>query len=455
MSFTCYFCNKLIKDNTEVGHATVCSRVLEACPYKCGSYVARAEMTKHKRECTNASQSQMSKAKSMASLAQVDNISLSNRSIGNGSIGSDSGHHSMTNGVSQEKMIKNLQSLNAFCAQFKQNIDRINYQNNAFNQWKSIIDTQINDIKKSLEFHQTSKENTDGILYRMQELLFNLDQLPLSFKSLKDAFKNEQLLNRKINSDVTQNLEQFRLKFQEDVANLMTTISIQNEENKELKSNLEKTKAALEEQQLKLTNVVFDLRSTTQTASETEEKVEILERENNNLKRTIEELTMDIENFQLNNDKSSMTGKLMWKIHRVQGKLQTAKETQCCYHSSALYTHEYGYKINLSLYLNGRGKWKDRYALLCMNVLKGDYDLMLKWPCCIEGSLTLRDLENFDDPRHFSKSIVAKRQSAEDDPDEPKESDPTFMFIPHNVLFKEKHVKGDTIFLELTILRTR
>lgn len=214
----------------------------------------------------------------------------------------------MTNGVSQEKMIKNLQSLNAFCAQFKQNIDRINYQNNTFNQWKSIIDTQINDIKKSLEFHQTSKENTDGILYRMQELLFNLDQLPLSFKSLKDAFKNEQLLNRKINSDVTQNLEQFRLKFQEDVANLMTTISIQNEENKELKNNLEKTKAALEEQQLKLTNVVFDLRSTTQTASETEEKVEILERENSNLKRTIEELTMDIENFQLNNDKSSMTG---------------------------------------------------------------------------------------------------------------------------------------------------
>lgn len=48
------------------------------------------------------------------------------------------------------------------------------------------------------------------------------------------------------------------------------------------------------------------------------------------------------------------------------------------------------------MYLNGLKKWKDRYALLCIHVLKGEYDMLLKWPCHIEGTIILRDLENVE-----------------------------------------------------------
>lgn len=53
--------------------------------------------------------------------------------------------------------------------------------------------------------------------------------------------------------------------------------------------------------------------------------------------------------------------------------------------------------FQIILYLNGMKKWKGRYALLSLHVMKGEYDLMLKWPCHIEGNVTLRDLENSDE----------------------------------------------------------
>lgn len=41
-------------------------------------------------------------------------------------------------------------------------------------------------------------------------------------------------------------------------------------------------------------------------------------------------------------------------------------------------------------------KWKDRYCLLSIQVLKGDYDMLLKWPCTIEGTVTLRNISESD-----------------------------------------------------------
>lgn len=48
------------------------------------------------------------------------------------------------------------------------------------------------------------------------------------------------------------------------------------------------------------------------------------------------------------------------------------------------------------LYINGLKKWKDRYCLMCIHVLKGEYDILLKWPCTLEGSITLRNVEDLD-----------------------------------------------------------
>ncbi|KAJ8985395.1 hypothetical protein NQ317_007553 [Molorchus minor] len=103
------------------------------------------------------------------------------------------------------------------------------------------------------------------------------------------------------------------------------------------------------------------------------------------------------------------------------------------------------------MYMNGLKKWKDRYALLCIHVLKGDYDMLLKWPCHIEGTITLRDLEDPEKAKPFSKYITAKVQCGDEEGEEPQESSSTFIFIPHSTLFKPNYVKEDTLFIEVKI----
>lgn len=44
------------------------------------------------------------------------------------------------------------------------------------------------------------------------------------------------------------------------------------------------------------------------------------------------------------------------------------------------------------MYLDGLKTWKGRHMLIGMHVLKGEYDLLQKWPCHIEGNITIHDL---------------------------------------------------------------
>lgn len=172
---------------------------------------------------------------------------------------------------------------------------------------------------------------------------------------------------------------------------------------------------------------MFDFRAVSQISSETAEKVEILERDFNIVRQEVNQLKINMEilegkhNYNLNNcymsmiadlssDDNTKCQRLIWRITDVESKLKRAKENDIVLKSPIFYTHEYGYKIRVKfcrrhqnkltgfinsqvlLYINGLKKWKDRYALACLHVLKGEYDPLLEWPCLIEGYITLRDV---------------------------------------------------------------
>lgn len=118
--------------------------------------------------------------------------------------------------------------------------------------------------------------------------------------------------------------------------------------------------------------------------------------------------------------------------------------------------------------MNGLKKWKDRYALISIHVLKGEFDALLKWPCQIDGTVTLRDLENIDyvsfflgflifinkiilQPKHFSKRITAKRQAGDEENEEPQESSLSYIFVPHGTMTKGLYVKNNELYLEFTM----
>ncbi|ENN82443.1 hypothetical protein YQE_01182, partial [Dendroctonus ponderosae] len=91
------------------------------------------------------------------------------------------------------------------------------------------------------------------------------------------------------------------------------------------------------------------------------------------------------------------------------------------------------------------------YALACIHVLKGKYDPLLTWPCIIEGQISLRDLTETSQKKNFIKCIKTKRSSGDEDEDEPQESSPTYIFMPHSVMLKANYTKNDRLFLDVNI----
>lgn len=42
-------------------------------------------------------------------------------------------------------------------------------------------------------------------------------------------------------------------------------------------------------------------------------------------------------------------------------------------------------------YFNGKGRWKGRHLIMTLQVLKGEYDQILEWPCNLDTTIILRD----------------------------------------------------------------
>lgn len=125
--------------------------------------------------------------------------------------------------------------------------------------------------------------------------------------------------------------------------------------------------------------------------------------------------------------------------------------------------------------MDGLKKWKGRHALIGVHVLKGEYDLLQKWPCQIEGNIIVHDLldrinvslkhfmhlhllqfqiNNFQQPRIISKHIVAKRLYGDEENVEPDVNSSQYVFISHSALLKERYIREDNLFIEMKVIPT-
>lgn len=59
-----------------------------------------------------------------------------------------------------------------------------------------------------------------------------------------------------------------------------------------------------------------------------------------------------------------------------------------------MYKNLYIILFQLEIYLNGIKKWKGRHIIMSIQVLKGEWDPVLTWPCHIEAVVLLRELND-------------------------------------------------------------
>ena len=151
---------------------------------------------------------------------------------------------------------------------------------------------------------------------------------------------------------------------------------------------------------------------------------------------------------------TSYNGKFIWKIPEVSRRVQEAQAggDQLFYmYSAPFYTSHYGYKIGLRLYINGNGPGKGTHLSLYINLLKGEYDVMLNWPFQQLVTMMLLDQNKEKDiVQQFRPGPASSSSSSRPI----KERYLTWglpKFAPLSVLQHSSYVKDDTMFFKVIV----
>lgn len=478
--FTCYFCNKVIENDTEMGHTAVCGNVLVPCVNKCGAYVPRMGLQKHNKECVNRTTNTLPKQQNRRVPNIYYGLAPDNRNVvqnnptrttNNGFVKNDSQNelYKLSRKIAdlesrfqfqqenQNQLATSLQNYDKLkTAQLQLNLDleKIKYQNQLAYDWRNKTDSILNNLTLNLSSIDNAKRNLDGNIMGLQTRMALLEKLEDQISGLVESFRREQAYNRQVDMSFEEKFEEIKKTLAQENAKNLAILGDVKDALDLTKQDMENAKFQLEDQGIKFTNIIYDLRGVGQSTSEAIRKIEKVEKEYEKLKKELAQMKLDmeiLEGLSGSSDFRPGPGRLLWRITEVDSKMVQAKQTGSVIKSPIFFTHEYGYRIRVLMYMNGLKKWKDRYALLCLHVLKGDFDMVLKWPCNIEGTVVLRDLDDLEKAKPFSKIITAKRQTGNEECEEPQESSSCYIFIPHSTLLKSNHVKNDTIFLDIKI----
>ena len=163
---------------------------------------------------------------------------------------------------------------------------------------------------------------------------------------------------------------------------------------------------------------------------------------------------------ELERAQTSYNGVLIWKIKDVTAKMAEAKAQNGsgCLElvSVPFYTsHQCGYKLQASLFLNGNGAGENSHMSVYIKLLPGEYDGILKWPFKHTVSFTMLDQTS---ERRDAVNVV---ESFLPDPTWPNFQRPSKQpdqlgfgfpkFVPHELLTARNYVKDDALFIKIRV----
>lgn len=116
------------------------------------------------------------------------------------------------------------------------------------------------------------------------------------------------------------------------------------------------------------------------------------------LRRAVEELS------------GSQDGMLLWKLKVFSQRLQEAKSRTSGnleLFSPAFYSHNYGYRLQVSAFPNGNGSGEGSFLSIYIRVLPGEYDGLLEWPFPYRVSFSLLDQSDpaLTKPQHITETF--------------------------------------------------
>lgn len=180
----------------------------------------------------------------------------------------------------------------------------------------------------------------------------------------------------------------------------------------------------------------YDVKQLTNTANETEDKAEKLEKQVEMYKELVYETKQSLADLQEHlkvqrqfNMITNIRGHLIWKISNYSRKLNESRESDVPLKGPLFSNKHYGYAMRLDVHLNGIGTWKNRNLIACLTVVNGDFDTLLPWPCKLKADIILRDQpDDLNDATDITKLVITKKRN------DRFEYQNQFIHIPHQTI---------------------
>ena len=150
---------------------------------------------------------------------------------------------------------------------------------------------------------------------------------------------------------------------------------------------------------------------------------------------------------------TSYNGEFISKVTDVALKIRESWMLGTYSYSVPFFTHQFGYRLCLRLYLNGTGSGKGTHLSFYFSVMKGEYDDTLSWPFQQRVTLMLLDQEK-------RKNIVGdfRPDPSWNNFQQPKERTNLGAgfpkFAPLSVLRDPRYVRNDILYLKVIVDKT-
>ena len=169
-------------------------------------------------------------------------------------------------------------------------------------------------------------------------------------------------------------------------------------------------------------------------------------------------LSFACQRIRENESRSTCTnGVFVWKIvgYRQQFEQSLSSVDDLAIFSPAFYSSQYGYKMRLKAYLNGRDRGKGTHLSLYIIIMKGDYDALLDWP--FKDKITFYLIDQGEQKNHRTHQLSPNRSLPNIKVvfNRPAVSENLGIgnpcFVPHEALDSSDFIKDDTLFIKVIV----
>ncbi|XP_052849944.1 TNF receptor-associated factor 3 isoform X1 [Drosophila gunungcola] len=435
---SCLFCNEWFDAQTFTEHLIHCGQVLEECPNGCQAFIPRIRMRSHLKECPRTNLQSLNGQRMSVSMDRLDRQSDQRLLVIEQDVGT-------IRSVLNEEIRQRLHLIT--------DVGNIRKQNQVVEDWTRDTDKALDDLRRQMDEEASQR----AFLTEQNQLDFqyccNVTQ---SLKEQVESRLDEaQKMVNQLSADVTFHQNQLNdnilkleeLIFENERLNREKFFQIEEflqQINEDIKTRLTNSDYAISKQ----ATLDYEVKNVKSIVCEIEERCDKLDRALHQTMQNLSDLETQMAMQQRIASVQNIRGHLIWRIKDYSKKLDESKQYDTILHSAMFSNKAFSYALRLDIYLNGKGTWKGRNMIACLNVLSGEYDPLLAWPCRLQAEIIIRDqCSNAAEAEDYVKTIFVRKKS-----DDFLQSNQYF-HIPHKVITSRNYLRNDSMFIEVRVLK--